>query len=298
MDLAQPLAQGEDVEIFVVQPRAALDELHHKAGQGPEDQQGARRSQPQHGEAQKGNRNGQRHAEGEQNGVSGDEADHPQHKLEHRHSQGPGLQHLVFPLPVDQVNELCLGHLHPAEDHHQQEDYAEVQHRLARRPGGKSHSQHVGHVYLEHGQSEGGHPKAGRHPQGQSGGQGDQADEARLQKEQAGHLPLAQAQQQVGAQLPLPAAEEKAVGVEDQAGQHHRHEDGKNVYQRGDGLHDGVAYIVQIDQRPLAVQGVEGVEQADAKGEGEQIHPVVPKGPAHVAQGQLREHRPSLLPFR
>ena len=44
------------------------------------------------------------------------------------------------------------------------------------------------------------------------------------------------------------------------------------------------------------VEDVENVEDAHAKGEGEQIHPVVPKGAADVPQGQLREHLPSLLP--
>ena len=66
-----------------------------------------------------------------------------------------------------------------------------------------------------------------------------------------------------------PAAEEKAVGVKDQAGQHHRHEDGEDVHDHHDGLHDGVAVFGQVDHGPLTVQGVEGVEQADAEGEGE-----------------------------
>ena len=197
---------------------------------------------------------------------------------------------------MDRVDQLRPGHLHPGQSHHQQEDDAEGEHRLPRCPGGEVHRQHPRHIHFKHGQGEGGHAEAGRHPQGQPGDKGDQADQPRLQKQQAGHLSLAQAQQQVGAQLPLPAAEEKAVGIEDQAGQHHRYENGKNIHQRGDGLHDGVAHIGQIDQRPLILNGVKGVEQAHAEGEGEQIHPIVPEGPAHIAQGQLREHRPSLPP--
>ena len=91
MDLADPLPQGKHVQVAEIQPRVALDELHHKAGQGPEDKQGTRRAQPQHGEAQEGDGNGQSHAEDKQDGVGGQQADYPQDKLEHRHPQGPGF---------------------------------------------------------------------------------------------------------------------------------------------------------------------------------------------------------------
>ena len=60
----------------------------------------------------------------------------------------------------------------------------------------------------------------------------------------------------------------------------------------------GLPTLAQIDQRPLILNGVKGVEQAHAEGEGEEVDAVVPEGPAHVAQGQLREHRPSLPPSR
>ena len=296
VDLAEPLAQGKDVQVFVIHPRVALDKLHHKAGQGPEDEQGARRTQPQHGETQKGDRHRQGHAEGEQNGIGPSQTNHAGRQLDHRRHQGPGLEHLVLPLSVNQVDELGAGYPDPAEQHDQQENNTKVEHCLSRRLGGEVHRQQSGYVHLKHGQGEGGHAEAGQHPQSKPGGQGNQAHNARLQEEQAGHLPLAQAKKQIGAQLPLPAAEEKAVGVQNEAGQHHRHKDGKDVDNHHNGVHHRIFALGKVDNGSLALDGVEGIEQAHTEGEGEQVDAVVPEGPAHVAQGQLREHRPSLLP--
>ena len=171
----------------------------------------------------------QGHAEGEQDGVGRCQADHAQHKLDNGGGEGALPQLLVLPRPLDQVNELGPGHLHAAEDHDQKEDQAEVQDGLPRRPGGEGQSQQLGHVQREHGQGESGQAVGGRHPQNQTGGQGDETDNPRLQKQQAGHLALAQPQQQIGAQLPLAPAQEKAVGIQNQAGQHNRHKDRKDI---------------------------------------------------------------------
>ena len=298
MDPAEPLAQGEQVQPLEIQPRPPLDEAHHETGQGAEDQQGAQGPQPQHGDAQHrdGHRDG--HAEGEQDGVGRPQADRPGRELEHRHPQGTGLELLVFPIHPEQVDEFGPGHLQAAEQHDQQEDQAEIHRSLARRPGGEGQGQHLAQVHLEHGQGEGGQAEGGQRPQGQSRPQGEQTHRPRLQKEHPGHLPVAEAQEQIGAQFPLAPAQEEAVGVQDETGQHRRHKDGEDVDQHHDGLHRRVAVLGQIDHSRLAVQGVEGIEQAHPEGEGEEIHPVVPEGAAHVPDRQLRKHRPSPLPCR
>ena len=148
----------------------------------------------------------------------------------------------------------------------------------------------------EHGQRQGGQPLGGGKAHQQTQDQGDDPHNARLQEQNQRHLALAQAQEQVGAQLPLPAAEQKVVGVENQAGQHHRHKHGKHVHHDKNRCDDGVSVLAEKDHGGLAVQGVEGIEQPHAEGEGEQVDPVVPEGPAHVACGKLTKHLPSLLP--
>ena len=85
------MPQSKDIQIFKVQPGAALDELHHKPGQGPEHQQGACGAQGQHDHTEGKYGDGQRHAEVQQDGVGGGDTGNPQYELEHRHPQGTGL---------------------------------------------------------------------------------------------------------------------------------------------------------------------------------------------------------------
>ena len=118
VDPAQPLAQGEQVEVCKIKPGVPLGKLHHKAGQGFENQQGPNGAQRQHHHADRQDGDCDSHAKGEQDRVSGRQADHTQHQLDHRHPQGTLAQLLVFPLPLHQVNELGFGHLHAAEQHH------------------------------------------------------------------------------------------------------------------------------------------------------------------------------------
>ena len=235
------------------------------------------------------------HSEGEQNGV-GRRKTHPaQDQLEHRGPEGAGTKLLIFPPSLHQIQQLGTGDLDAAEAHDQQKNQAEVEHGAHRCPGGEGQSEGV-HPEGEHGQGEGGQALRGRQSKQQAQGQGGRADQPRLQHQQEGHLSLAQAEEQIGAQLPLPPAHEKPVCVQDQTGQHHGHEDGKDVDAGLDDLGHGVLALGQVNHRPLAVQRTKGIEQAHAKGEGEQIHAVVPEGAADVAQGQLTEHLPSLLP--
>ena len=295
VDLADPLAQGERIQVFEVELGAALDQTEDKAGQGFKHQQGPQGAQAQHGDAQHGENDRVGHAEDQQNGIGDEQADHPRGELDHRHPQGAQVQLLVSPPALHQVQQLGPGDLEAAEHHHQQEDKAEVHRCPHHSPGGEGQAEGV-HPQGEHGQGEGGQPLGGQQAQPQAQDQGGQADEPGLQKQQPGHLPLAESQKQVGAQLPLPPPEQKAVGIQDQAGQHHRHKDREDVDAGLDDLGHGILALGQIDHGPLAVQGVEGVEETHSKGEGEQVHPVVPEGPAHIAEGQLREHLPSLLP--
>ena len=91
MDLADPLAQGKQIEIFVVEPGPPLDKFQHKAGQGAENEQGAQGTKSQHGDADGQNGYGDGHAEGKQDGIGGGQKYNAQQKLEHGHSQGAGL---------------------------------------------------------------------------------------------------------------------------------------------------------------------------------------------------------------
>ena len=295
MDLAHPLPQGEEVQVFIVETGVALGQPQHKAGQGPENEQGTYRTQGQHGHTEL--RAGQNHhAEGEQHDIGHSQAHHTQHTLEHRPLEGPLPQGLVAPVPLHQVQQLGAGYLHAAEQHHQQENKAKVQDGLACRRRGEVQAQHAVHGDLEHGQGELGQPQGGQHAQPQTQHQRHQGHQPGLQHQHQGHLPLAKTQQEVSTQLPLAPPQQKAVGVENEAGQHHRHKDGEDADAGLDHLHHGAAVLGQIDHSALALQGVKGVEETHAEGEGEQIHPVVPEGPAHVAKSQLKEHLPSLLP--
>ena len=131
--------------------------------------------------------------------------------------------------------------------------------------------------------------------QRQTHAQGQQADDQRLQKEQAGDGPRAHAQQQVGAQLLLPAADHKAVGVENEKGQDYRHKHGDDVDELDNGAGDVVSALEGFHDI-LGVHGVEHIEDAHAEGEGEEVHRVVPQAALHVLQGQLREHPGRHLP--
>ena len=235
------------------------------------------------------------HPEGEQNGVGRRQAHPAQDQLEHRGPEGAGAKLLIFPSSLHQIQQLGSVDLDAAEAHDQQENQAEVEHSAPRRPGGEGQPEGV-HPKGEHGQGEGGQALRGRQSQQQAQGQGGRADQPRLQHQQKGYLPLAQAKKQIGAQLPLPPAHEEPVGVQDQTGQNHRHKDGKDVDAGLDDLGHGILALGQVDHRPLSIQRAEGIEQAHAEGEGKQIHAVVPEGAADVAQGQLTEHLPSLLP--
>ena len=83
VDLAHPLPQGEEVQVFIVETGVALGQPQHKAGQRPENEQGTYRTQGQHGHTEHGH--GQNHhAEGEQHDIGHPQAHYPQHTLEHR----------------------------------------------------------------------------------------------------------------------------------------------------------------------------------------------------------------------
>ena len=191
VDPAHPLPQGKEVQVFIVEAGAALGQPQHKAGQRPEDEQGAHRAQGQHGHAKHGH--GQNHhAEGEQHGVGHPQAHHAQHALEYRPGERPLAQGLVAPVPLHQVQQLGPGHLQAAEEHDQQEDEAEVQDGLACRRRGEVEAQHALHGDLEHGQGELGQPQRGQHPQPQAQHQRHQGHQPGLQHQHQGHLTLAQ----------------------------------------------------------------------------------------------------------
>ena len=133
VDPADPLAQGKEMQVPVVEAGVAPSQPQHKAGQGAKDQQGAHCPQSQHGNAQEGEHHGEGHPKGEQNGVGRRKA-HPD-QLEHRGPEGAGAKLLIFPSSLHQVQQLGPGDLDAAEAHDQQEDHTEVEYGARRRPG-------------------------------------------------------------------------------------------------------------------------------------------------------------------
>ena len=119
MDPAEPLAQGEQVQPPVIEGRALFHPVEHKTREGAEEEQSPRRAQDQHGGAQGQDDQGRHQAEVQKNAVGDKQAGHPRHELDHRRGQGPEGEHLVFPLPPQQVDEPGTGDLHPAEGHDQ-----------------------------------------------------------------------------------------------------------------------------------------------------------------------------------
>lgn len=99
MDLADPLAQGKQIEIFVVEPGPPLDKFQHKAGQGAENEQGAQGTKSQHGDADGQNGYGDGHAEGKQDGIGGGQKYNAQQKLEHATPRGRGFSTSFFLSP-------------------------------------------------------------------------------------------------------------------------------------------------------------------------------------------------------
>ena len=65
--------------------------------------------------------------------------------------------------------------------------------------------------------------------------------------------------------------------ISGQNDQYHRHKDGENIHQHGNGLRGRVLPPGQIGHGSLSLHGVKGIKQAYAKGEGQKIDPVVPK---------------------
>ena len=92
VDLADPLAQGEHIQVFEVELGAALDQAEDKAGQGFKYQQGPQGAQAQHGDAQHGENDCVGHAEDQQDGIGDEQADHPRGELDHRHPQGAQVE--------------------------------------------------------------------------------------------------------------------------------------------------------------------------------------------------------------
>ena len=134
------------------------------------------------------------------------------------------------------------------------------------------------------------------HPQQQAYAQRKHADEQGLQEQQGAHPSPVQAQQQVGAQLLFPAADHKAVGVEDQKAQHHGYEDGHHVDELKDDADHALVGGEEDLHDVLGLHGVEYIKDAHAEREGEKVHRIILQTPAHILEGQLREHRPSHLP--
>ena len=286
------LPEDEHIQAPVVHPLGRLAQFQQEARQGPEKQQGPQAPQAQHHEEQ---------------GVDGQNPPPEQHGVGDGQQRGPRQEHdqggpdafelqvLVFPVGVEQVNELLPGDGEGVEEHHHQEDDPKIQCGLQdclqgedevelckgnlKEPGGEDRDK-----LREH------------HPQRQPRPQGKQADEQGFQQQQAGHQSAVHTQEQVSPQLPLPAADHEAVGVENQKAQHHRHEGGEHVDEGHQYLNDVGTAGAQGVHDILGVHGVEYVKDAHAKGECEKIHRVVPHTADHVFQGQLREHRRSHLP--
>ena len=135
VDPADPLAQGEEMQIPEVEAGAAPGQPQDKAGQGAKDQQSAQRSQGQHGDAQEGEYHGEGHPEGKQNGVGRRKAHTAQKQLNHRGPERAGTKLLIFPPSLYQVQQLGPGDLDAAEAHDQQENQPEVEYGAYHRLG-------------------------------------------------------------------------------------------------------------------------------------------------------------------
>ena len=295
VDAGVELPQDEHVEVFIVELLPAPAHPQQEAGQGAEEQQGAQAAQADHHPEQGVH---PQDAPGEQHGVGDGKQSRPGQEENHRQPQALAFQLLVHPLGLHQIDEPASGDGEGVVGHHQQEDSGEGQGGLAQGGQGDGEGEH-GHGHGEQPGGECGQAPGRQHPQPQAHQQGQQAHARRLQQQEPGHLAPPHAQQQIGAQLLLPPADEEAGGVEDQKGQHHPHKDGEHAHQLPDGLGGGGGGpAAQVLEHRLGLQGVEHVEQAHGEHDGEEPHPVVLHAAAHVFGGQLREHRSGHLPAR
>ena len=105
-----------------------------------------------------------------------------------------------------------------------------------------------------------------------------------FQKKQPGHLPVLQADEQVGAQFPAPAQEHELCGVGHQPAEDaHHHHRGQSNHERQHlhGLSQGADFSGEGE-------GVEGVEQGGGHDYRDKVDQIVLGLALGVAQGELR----------
>ena len=199
VDAGVELPQDKHIEVPVVEPLAALAYPQKEPGQGAKEEQGAQAAQADHHPEQRVH---PQQAPGEEHGVGDGQQPRPRQKENHRHPQALGLELLIHPPGLHQIQEPAPGDGKGVAEHYQQEDKGEGQGRFPHGRQGDRESE-LRHGHGEEPGGEGGQAPGRQHPQPQACQQGQHPHAQGFQQEQAGHLPPLHAQQQVGAQLSL-----------------------------------------------------------------------------------------------
>ena len=130
-----------------------------------------------------------------------------------------------------------------------------------------------------------------QHAADEAHGQGKQPHEHRLVQHDARHMARRHAQHQVGAELPLAAADEELVGVQNEEAQHAGHHHGEHAQDVGGGIeHAARGRGFHIEEDLLAADGVERVEHRHTEQQRDEVDGVVAHRSADVAQGELKIH--------
>ena len=114
--------------------------------------------------------------------------------------------------------------------------------------------------------------------------QGDAAHGQILQEEEPGDLPVLQADQDIGAQLPAAPGEHEAGGVLDQPADDAHHQDAGQDDNDGHGLH----HAGQGKQLLGEHKAVERIDQGGGHDDGDEVDQIILGLPPGVAHGELR----------
>ena len=221
-------------------------------------------------------------------GVSedGDGCDEP-------HEADPRVAHagaLVLLAGADEVDELAAAHGDGVEGGHHHVNGSEAGERDEEGVGGE-HELVVGHRRAEQRGGEKRQSLGEQHAADEAHGQGKQPHEHRLVQHDARHMARRHAQHQVGAELPLAAADEELVGVQNEEAQHAGHHHGEHAQDVGGGIeHAARGRGFHIEEDLLAADGVERVEHRHTEQQRDEVDGVVAHRSADVAQGELKIH--------
>ena len=210
-----------------------------------------------------------------------------------RHSKGNPAHELLLVLArgTHEVNQLHAAQRKPVEGHHHDEDHAKAPEGEQERVG-REEEREVLDRGLEHPRGHKEEHLREERPQSDAHPKRDRSHQQRLQRENRVHLPRAHAQHLIEAKLLLAPAHEEVVRVHHEKAQYHGEKDGDSV----EDLPHLPERLTNIPTKevPLHADGVERVEHGHAQDEREEVHGVVVQELAHVAKGELSEHRQPL----